>query len=76
MAIFTEYEKNILKKYINGAEIPNEEEDKVLTRYAQVGFVEFGFNWGANKPTARLTESGIRHLKREMGIIGRLQQML
>jgi len=66
MAIFTEYEKKILRKYIKGAEIPNEKEDKVLTRYALVGFVEFGFNWRNNKPTARLTEPGISHLEREV----------
>lgn len=64
MTIFSDYERAILKKYINGARIPNKEEDDILTEWASLGLVVFGLNPRENYPTAKLTESGIKHLYR------------
>ncbi len=63
MAIFTKNEKKILKKFENGSEVSDEDED-VLDRYASIGFVQFGFNWDKMVETAKITESCIIHLDR------------
>lgn len=53
-SLFTPYEQEILKKYIYGAEIESEEDERVLDRYAHIGFVEFGSMFN----TAILTQLG------------------
>ncbi|PKP55981.1 MAG: hypothetical protein CVT88_06375 [Candidatus Altiarchaeales archaeon HGW-Altiarchaeales-1] len=60
MAILTEYEREILKKFSDGKKIESKEEMDVLDDWASVGFVSFEFLSG----TARLTEGGKKHLYR------------
>ncbi len=51
-------ERNILKKFENGAKIESGEEWEVLKDWAGIGWVSFGFL----SDTAKLTESGKGHL--------------
>ena len=62
MAIFTPYEKEILNKFKIGAEIETKEERKVIDRWARVGFVLRGYDWGNQRGTAKLSDLGIKHL--------------
>ena len=64
MTIFTEYERNILKKFKNGAEIETPKESVVLNRWANVGYVSFGYDWDKMCGTARLSNSCIKYLNK------------
>ena len=64
MSIFTKHEAEILQKFRKGSIVSSDEEEVVLDRYASIGFVQFGFDWDDMVQTAKLTESGIKHLNR------------
>ena len=61
--LFSEKERNILKKYRNGR-IVDEGDEKILEKWESIGFVSSGFNWDTMQPTAELTDSGKAHLNR------------
>lgn len=54
----TDYEKNILKKFIHGGYVETEEDKKIIEEFASIGFVSCGYDWDEGKPTAKLTELG------------------
>ncbi len=64
MAIFTEYDRAVLKKFKNGGVVETEKEKKVVDRWASVGFVHRGYDWDKMCGTAKLSDSGIKHLNR------------
>lgn len=51
-------DREILKRFKRGNFVNNEEEARVLERYASTGMVTFGFNYKEKKADARLTEQG------------------
>lgn len=53
-SLYASGEREIMKRFKNGAKIQNEEEDLLLEKYGSIGFVEFGPDF----LTARLTEIG------------------
>lgn len=59
MAILSEGEREIFKKFKNGGDIETKEEGEVLTKYGMTGCVTFGFL----SKRARLTERGKLILK-------------
>lgn len=61
--LFSNKEKHVLAKFIE-PNVTSEEDEKILNRYATIGFVHFGFNWDTMEQTATLTESGADHLYR------------
>ncbi len=63
MTIFTKNEIEVLHKFKDGSSVSDGDE-KVLDRYANVGFVQYGFDWNSMSETAKLTESGINHLRK------------
>ena len=63
MKLFTNGERDILKKFKKGKGVSEADAD-ILNRYASVGFVQFGFNWDTMNKTAKLTNSGMKHLNR------------
>ena len=63
MKLFTNGERDILKKFKKGKGVSEADAD-ILNRYASVGFVQFGFNWDTMDKTAKLTNSGMKHLNR------------
>ncbi len=64
MAIFTEHDRNVLKKFKNGGTVKTEEDKEVVDRWASVGFVHCGYDWGKMRGTAKLSDSGVKHLNR------------
>ena len=62
--MFTEHEAKTLRDFRAGSIVSGDEEEVALDRYASIGFVQFGFNWDDMVQTAKLTESGIKHLSR------------
>ena len=64
MAIFTEHERNILKKFINDGYVETEEEHEIIDKQCLIGFVSTGFDWDKMCATAKLTDSCIVHLNR------------
>ena len=63
MKLFTNGERNILMNFKKGNRV-SEADAEILNRYASVGFVQFGFNWDTMDKTAKLTNSGMKHLNR------------
>ena len=63
MKLFTNGERDVLKKFKKGKGVSEGDAD-ILNRYASVGFVQFGFNWDTMNKTAKLTNSGMKHLNR------------
>ena len=63
MYMFTNGERDILKNFKKSKAISEADTD-TLNRYASVGFVQFGFNWDTMSKTAKLTNSGMKHLNR------------
>ena len=64
MKLFSKGERNILQKFKKGNDVLSEDDADILNRYAAVGFVQFGFDWDNMNETAKLTDSGIKHLNR------------
>ncbi len=62
MAIFTEYEREILKKFENGGCVENEEEKYVVDDLASIGLVLRGYDWEKKCGTARLTNLCAKHI--------------
>lgn len=58
----TEYEKKVLKKFIQWRYVKTEEEKEIIEEFASIGFVSCGYNWDEEKQTAKLTELGRRCL--------------
>ncbi len=63
MAIFTQYEKAILKKFKNGGYVETEEEKEVVDDLAGIGFVLRGYDWEKKCGTAKLSDLCIKHLR-------------
>lgn len=61
MKLFTNGERNILMNFKKGKQV-SKDDVEILNRYASVGFVQFGFDWDNMEKTAKLTDSGIKHL--------------
>lgn len=59
--LFSNKEKHVLKKFVK-SNIVTEEDKQILYRYSSIGFVHFGFNWDTMNETAKLTDSGLKHL--------------
>jgi len=51
----TEYERIFLRKFVNGAYVTNKEKE-IIEKFALIGFVQCGYDWDEEKPTAKLTE--------------------
>ncbi|MCZ7405718.1 MAG: hypothetical protein O8C67_12440 [Candidatus Methanoperedens sp.] len=64
MKLLTEGERKILRKFKGGSDVSSETDEVVLNRYASIGFVQFGFDWDNMVETAKLTDSGVKHLER------------
>jgi len=64
MAIFTERERNILKKFKNGALVETLEEQEIIDQCTIIGYVSTGYDWDKMMETAKLTEQGLIHLNR------------
>ncbi len=62
MAIFTEYERAILKKFENGGYVESEEEKDVVDDLASMGLVLRGYDWEKKCGTAKLTDLCARHI--------------
>ncbi|MCG7848053.1 MAG: hypothetical protein MIO93_02595 [ANME-2 cluster archaeon] len=64
MRLISMRERHILEKFKKGSDVSDVNEEMVLNRYAGIGFVQFGYDWDNMKETAKLTDSGIKHLNR------------
>lgn len=59
--VFSKSEFKVLNRFVDGS-IVTEKDEIILDRYANIGFVEYGFDWDKMEETAQLTESGLNHL--------------
>lgn len=58
---YSDAELNVLQKFINWSVVSDEDEN-ILYRYGEIGFVHFGFDWDKMDELAKLTELGLGHL--------------
>ncbi|CAD6494025.1 MAG: hypothetical protein EMLJLAPB_00687 [Candidatus Argoarchaeum ethanivorans] len=62
--IFTEHDREVLKKFKNGGAVKTESDKEVVDRWARVGFVHCGYDWGQMCGTAKLCNTYTKHLNR------------
>lgn len=62
MKLFSEHERLILQKIKNWS-VVSDTDRIVLDRYGCIGFVRFGFDWDNMCETAKLSDSGLSHLR-------------
>lgn len=63
MSLFSEHERKVLRKFKKPS-IVTDADTTVLNRWA-IGFVSYGFDYDTDEETAKLTESGLWHLKED-----------
>lgn len=62
MAIFTQYEKEVLKKFKNGGYVTTQKDKEVVDDLASIGLILRGYDWEKKCGTARLSDSCIKNM--------------
>lgn len=62
--LISTHNKKVLSRFKDMSYVETCEERKILEIYGAIGFVQFRFDWDKMNETAKLTDSGIKHLNR------------
>lgn len=62
MTLFTEHERNILKRFKESRRVITEEEKRVIDKWSSIGFASNDYDWENDYPTAKLSKICLTHL--------------